>query len=86
MTRRALPKNLRHRKTNERVILAEGAPIHEQPKSRNCVAGADSPLNRRGWPNLVAAECLSVSAATRLAAWQCSPAIALRFCRFSQSC
>jgi hypothetical protein len=27
MTRRALPKNPRHRKTNERVILAECAPI-----------------------------------------------------------
>ena len=49
MTRRALPKNPRHRKTNERVILAECAPILEQPESRtNCVAGAGSPLNRPG--------------------------------------
>ena len=29
-------------------------------------------LNRRGWLNLAAAECLSISAAARLAAWQCS--------------
>jgi hypothetical protein len=55
MTRRGLPKNPRHRKTNE-LFLAECAPIHEQPESRtSCVAGADSPLNRPGWLNLRAA-------------------------------
>jgi hypothetical protein len=28
-------------------------------------------LNRRRWPNLAASECLSITAAARLAAWRC---------------
>jgi hypothetical protein len=77
--RRALPKNRRRRKANEQVSLAECAPTHEQPKSRtNCVAGADSPFKHPGWLYWAAAECLSTSAAARLAAWRCSPRSGMR--------
>jgi hypothetical protein len=49
----------------ERQLLAD----YDNP----IIAALKAALNRPGWLNLLGAECPSISAAARLAAWQCSP-------------